>query len=145
MDERRVWLQSSETRRQRKDSVERGRHRRRRTATRWLWEDSGVPLWSGRVQLAELLWGCGAGREGERPQLVEQLIRNQQVSGSSPLAGSNLAFIERAASDPVWVEASPDRFDHAPAQARQTSPSGSELGARKQPWRQQNRCTREIS
>ena len=25
-------------------------------------------------------------------QLVEQLIRNQQVSGSSPLAGSNLAL-----------------------------------------------------
>ena len=41
-------------------------------------------------------------------------VRNQQVSGSSSLADSNLAPIERAASDPVWVEASPDRFDHAP-------------------------------
>ena len=28
-------------------------------------------------------------------------VRNQQVSGSSPLAGSNLALIKRAASGPV--------------------------------------------
>ena len=33
------------------------------------------------------------------------MIRNQQVSGSSPLAGSNLAFIERAASDPMLMVA----------------------------------------
>ena len=36
-------------------------------------------------------------------QLVEQLIRNQQVSGSSPLAGSNSALIKRACSDPVLL------------------------------------------
>ncbi len=36
-----------------------------------------------------------------RFDLSLQLIRNQQVSGSSPLAGFNLAFIKRAASDPI--------------------------------------------
>ena len=32
-------------------------------------------------------------------QLVEQLIRNQQVSSSSLLAGSNLALIKRSGAD----------------------------------------------
>ena len=32
-------------------------------------------------------------------------VRNQQVSGSSPLAGSNLALIKQAASDPVLMVA----------------------------------------
>ena len=41
-------------------------------------------------------------------QLVEQLIRNQQVSGSSPLAGSNLALIKWAASGPVLMGALSD-------------------------------------
>ena len=36
-------------------------------------------------------------------QLVEQLIRNQQVSSSSLLAGSTLALIKRAASGPVLI------------------------------------------
>ena len=55
-----------------------------------------------------------AGRESNTPlqagvaQLVEQLIRNQQVSGSSPLAGSNLALIKRAASGPVLMRALSD-------------------------------------
>ena len=44
-------------------------------------------------------------------QLVEQLIRNQQVSGSSPLAGSNLALIERCASGPVLIVALLPQFD----------------------------------
>ena len=41
-------------------------------------------------------------------QLVEQLIRNQQVSSSSLLAGSNLALIKRAASDAVLMGALSD-------------------------------------
>ena len=36
------------------------------------------------------------------------MIRNQQVSGSSPLAGSNLALIKWAASDPVLMVALSD-------------------------------------
>jgi hypothetical protein len=40
--------------------------------------------------------------------LVEQLIRNQQVSSSSLLAGSNLAFIKRAGSDPALMVALSD-------------------------------------
>jgi hypothetical protein len=43
-----------------------------------------------------------------RPDPPLQLIRNQQVSGSSPLAGSNLALIKRAASDPVLMGALSD-------------------------------------
>ena len=35
-------------------------------------------------------------------------VRNQQVSGSSPLAGSNLALIKRAASGPVLMGALSD-------------------------------------
>lgn len=46
--------------------------------------------------------------EADVAQLVEQLIRNQQVSGSSPLAGSNLALIKRTASDPVLMVALSD-------------------------------------
>ena len=38
-------------------------------------------------------------------QLVEQLIRNQQVSGSSPLAGSNLTLINQSASGSVLIAA----------------------------------------
>ena len=52
-----------------------------------------LPFWLAPVATNE----TGTRRSG-RPalagvaQLVEQLIRNQQVSGSSPLAGSNLAI-----------------------------------------------------
>ena len=41
-------------------------------------------------------------------QLVEQLIRNQQVSSSSLLAGPNLALIKRSASGLVLIVALSD-------------------------------------
>ena len=71
-----------------------------------------LPFWLAPVATNE----TGTRRSG-RPalagvaQLVEQLIRNQQVSGSSPLAGSNLALIERCASGPVLIVALLPQFD----------------------------------
>ena len=47
----------------------------------------------------------GSRRVLTRPDPPLQLIRHQQVSGSSPLADSNQAFIERAASDPMLMVA----------------------------------------
>ena len=62
----------------------------------FLWR-TGLLLDAGPVRMfnSKPGWRALSGRWAGVAQLVEQLIRNQQVSGSSPLVGSKINELKR--------------------------------------------------